>query len=92
MKISFDLAKRNRTFEERGLAFEDAALVFNGQTLDQIDERFDYPEERIITAGYLTGRLVIVVWTARDDARHIISMRKANEREQKSFAQRLGKG
>lgn len=44
MKISFDPAKRNRTFEERGLAFEDAALIFDGQTLDQIDERFDYPE------------------------------------------------
>ncbi len=92
MKITFDPGKRNHTFEERGLAFEDAAIVFEGQTLDYIDNRFNYPEERVITAGYLAGRMVIVVWTDRGESRHIISMRKANEREQKNFAQRLGKG
>jgi uncharacterized DUF497 family protein len=26
-----------------------------------------------------------VVWTPRGDGRHVISMRKANEREQESF-------
>lgn len=54
------------------------------------DDRFDYKEARIITVGYLVDRMVIVVWTQRGDARHVISMRKANEREEKRFAQRLG--
>ncbi|KLU21076.1 hypothetical protein EOS_38070 [Caballeronia mineralivorans PML1(12)] len=89
MKITFDPAKRSRTFDERGLAFEDAALVFEGRTLDMVDDRFDYPEERIITVGHLADRMVIVVWTQRGEARHVISMRKANEREKKRFAQRL---
>jgi uncharacterized DUF497 family protein len=92
MKITFDPAKRSQTFDTRGLAFEDAALVFEGQTLDMIDDRSDYGEERIITVGHLVGRMVIVVWTQRGDARHVISMRKANEREEKRFAQRLGEG
>jgi uncharacterized DUF497 family protein len=48
----------------------------------------------MITAGHLRGRLVIVVWTQRGETRHIISMRKANERERARltahFGQRLG--
>ena len=89
MKITFDPAKRNLAFDERGLAFEDAAIVFEGQTLDMVDDRFDYPEKRIITVGHLAGRMVIVVWTQRGEARHVISMRKANEREKKRFTERL---
>jgi uncharacterized DUF497 family protein len=90
MEITFDPVKRDQTFNDRGLAFEDAALIFAGPTYDQIDDRFDYPEERIITVGMLEDRMMIVVWTQRGDARHVISMRKANEREQKRFAERLG--
>lgn len=92
MRITFDRAKRDGTFDDRGLAFEDAAIVFEGDTLDTIDERFDYGEQRFVTAGHLSGRMIIVVWTQRGDARHVISMRKANEREEKRFAQRLGQG
>ncbi|MFZ0604911.1 MAG: BrnT family toxin [Roseiarcus sp.] len=34
----------------------------------------------------------MVVWTPRGDARHIISMRKCNAREQTKYGQRLGEG
>lgn len=90
MEITFDQVKRDQTFNDLGLAFEDAALIFAGPTYDQIDDRFDYPEERIVTVGMLEDRMMIVVWTQRGDARHVISMRKANEREQKRYAERLG--
>ncbi len=43
----------------------------------------------MITVGYLKNRMMIVVWTPRGDNRHIISMRKANEREQNRFRQRF---
>ncbi|MEJ2769090.1 BrnT family toxin [Mycetohabitans sp. B46] len=92
MKITFDQTKRDATLAERGIAFEDAAVIFEGRTLDMVDDRFDYGEEWIVTVGHLDGRMMIVVWTARGGARHVISMRKANEREKKRFEQRLGKG
>lgn len=66
--------------------------MFEGDTLDMIDHRFDYGEQRFVTAGRLSGRMIIVAWTQRGDARHVISMRKANDREEKRFAQRLGNG
>ena len=74
---------------DRGIDFTDVALVFSGTTLDFQDDRKDYGEPRIISVGYLQNRMMIVVWTPRGDSRHIISMRKANEREQKRFRQRL---
>jgi len=85
MRITFDPAKRDRTLRERNIDFRDAAIVFEGPTIDIPDLRRDYGEARIITAGLLRGRLVIVVWTPRGDARHIISMRKANDREQAKY-------
>jgi len=92
VKITFDPGKRERTLVERGLDFADTERVFAGVTIDIPDDRKEYGEERTISFGWLAGRLVVVVWTRRDGARRIISMRKANEREQERFGKRLGEG
>jgi uncharacterized DUF497 family protein len=89
MKITFDPVKRAATLQDRSLDFNDAAEVFAGKTLDFPDERHDYGELRIITVGELRGRMVIVVWTPRGAARHVFSMRKANDREKARFGKRL---
>ena len=89
MLVTFDLAKRDATLAERGLDFADAVTVFAGVTLDWRDERADYGEVRWITIGHLMERMVVVVWTARGESRHVISMRKANDREQARFRDRL---
>jgi len=89
MKITFDPAKRASTLRDRSLDFADAAEVFAGKALNIPDERRDYGEVRIVTVGSLRGRMVIVVWTPRGSARHIISMRKANDREKTRFGKRL---
>jgi len=85
MRITFDPAKREWTLRNRQVDFKDAETVFNGPTADEVDRRQNYGEIRIVTAGHLNGRMVIVVWTPRGDARHIISMRKANDREQAKY-------
>lgn len=92
MKITFDPKKRDATKAKRNLDFADAAEVFENVTFSSPDRRHAYGEERIITVGHLRGRMVIVVWTQRGDARHVISMRKANDREQARFGKRLGEG
>ncbi len=88
MAIIYDPAKRDRTFRERQLDFEDAAEVFAGWTIDIPDLRRDYREPRINTVGHLKGRMVIVCWTPRGNDRRIISMRKANEREKARYQER----
>ena len=88
--ITFDPAKRARTLAERGLDFADAAEVFAGLTAEAEDNREDYGETRVICFGLLRGRLVQVVYTSRGADRHIISMRKANDREKARLASLLG--
>ncbi len=90
MKITFDPAKRAATLAERGFDFADAAKVFEGETFTEHDDRFDYGEERYQTYGLLDGRLVMVVWTPRGEDRHVMSMRKCNDREKATYGHRLG--
>ena len=59
----------------RGLDFGDAGSVFAGRTATVADLRRDYGEDRFITAGYLDGRCVVMVWTPRAGSRRIVSMR-----------------
>ena len=86
MRVTFDLEKRERTLDERGLDFEDAEVVFAGVTLEVEDTRKDYGEVRIICYGRLAGRMVVIGYTPRGADRHVFSMRKANAREQTRIA------
>lgn len=89
MQIEFDAAKREKALVERGLDFACAVEVFAGRHFTGEDLREDYSEPRYITVGTLDARLVVMVWTPRGEARRIISMRKANEREQAIYAHRI---
>lgn len=89
VKITWDAAKDRANRDRHGLAFEDARLVFEGPTVTFVDDRHDYGETRLVTLGLLAGRTVVVVHAPRRDTTRIISMRKANEREQAAYRERL---
>jgi uncharacterized DUF497 family protein len=91
MRITFDPKKRERTLRERGLDFEaDAAVVFSAKHTQELDARFDYGEKRFLSAGYLEGRMVVIVWTPREDTRHVISMRYCHADEEAYWRKYLG--
>jgi uncharacterized DUF497 family protein len=89
VKATFDPAKRSWTLRERDLDFADAGEMFAGRHTVLLDNRFGYGESRFISAGYLRGRMV-VVWTQRGEARHIISMRHCHEKEEKRWCKEFG--
>jgi uncharacterized protein len=89
MRITYDPVKREWTLRERGLDFERAVEVFAGLTIDIPDQRHEYGERRINSVGHLNGCMVIVCWTPRGEARHIISMRKTNDREKARYRKRF---
>jgi hypothetical protein len=91
MSIEYDPAKREQTLRERRLDMARADEIFVGDTLTVVDDRRDYGETRRITIGFLDGRMVVVAWTRRSRARRIISLRKANVREQKKYGPRFGR-
>lgn len=85
MHVTYDAVKRAMTLAERGLDMRHAGAIFAGRHLTLPDERRDYHERRYITLGLLDGRMVVVVWTPRGNSRRVISLRKANEREQERY-------
>ncbi|WP_293597668.1 MULTISPECIES: BrnT family toxin [unclassified Polynucleobacter] len=85
--IEFDSQKRFQTLLERGLDFARAGEIFSGTIHTSPDLRQSYGESRFITLGFLDGRLTVVVWTPRGSRKRIISMRNANERENKEYSQ-----
>lgn len=90
MAITFDPNKRVAALTKRGLDFEDAETVFAGSYFETEDVRNDYGEQRMICFGLLRDRMVVIGYTPRGADRHVFSMSKANDREQKRIAPLLG--
>ena len=90
MRLTWDEAKRIATLAHRGLDFADAVKVFAGDHFTAPDDRRDYGELRYITAGWLDGRFVVLVWTPRDNSRRIISMRPGHAYEEAWYRERMG--
>jgi uncharacterized DUF497 family protein len=91
MEFEWDPAKNRSNFAKHGFDFEDARLVFEGFCFTFEDRRFQYGETRLITIGLLEGRAVVIAHSMRSESTRIISMRKANRREQKIYQERFGK-
>jgi uncharacterized DUF497 family protein len=73
--------KHGWNLRERGFGFDLAAQIFAGRVLTQIDDRRDYGEVRVKAIGEAATRILVVVYTDRDDVRWIISARSANRKE-----------
>ena len=81
MRFTWDEPKRRRNLKDHGLDFADAARVFEGPTYSYEDDRFQYDERRFVTLGLLEGIPVSIVHTESKSLIHIISFRKATQRE-----------
>jgi uncharacterized DUF497 family protein len=89
MSITYDPDKRAAILNLWDLDLSEAGKVFEGAHLTVADNRLDFAQIRFITIGYLSGTMVVLAWTARANARHIISIRTANEREQRRYSPRF---
>jgi uncharacterized DUF497 family protein len=90
VNLEFNKVKRDKTLYERGLDFARANEIFAGFHFTGQDNRESYVEHPFISVGYLDERLIVLVWTPRGEARRIISMRKANDREKAIYSSHLG--
>ena len=87
MDISFDPAKSDRNVQERGLPFTMAQDFEWDSAVIEEDVRVDYGERRYQAFGYIGDRLFALVFTPRAEKIHVISLRKANSREVKRYAE-----
>lgn len=84
--LTYDAEKSRRNVAQRGLAF-DLAEAFDWSTaLIVEDTRKDYQEHRYQALGLINEHLHMLVFTPRQDAVHVISLRRANQRERTRYA------
>jgi uncharacterized DUF497 family protein len=92
VKITFDPAKRQSALGERGFGFRRCIDRLRRPDDYRSGHAADYGEMRFQTVGFLADRMVMVVWTPRNEARHVISMRKCNDREKATYQKRFSQG
>jgi uncharacterized protein len=89
MAFEWDEEKRQGNLVKHGVDFLDMTALFDGPTLEDIDNRYNYGETRINCTGEIQGRVFVVTITWRGADRRIISARKANAREQRKYHARV---
>jgi uncharacterized protein len=85
MGFEWDERKRESNLLIHRVDFVDVLSIFDGATLEIVDDRFNYGETRIRCLGEVEGRVYAVVYTRRGVNRRIISKRKANARERRTY-------
>ena len=85
MTYRWDRDKAIANLCKHEIDFADAVSVFSDElAITMVDERFD--EERFITIGVdAFGRILVVVFTWRDDDIRLISARKATWQERTQY-------
>lgn len=83
--FEWDSAKSQATYDERGVDFEAAGRVFEGDYVEREDLRQDYGERRYVVTGAVEGVVITIVWTPRGRRRRIISAWPASDRERRVY-------
>ena len=86
MLLEFDPAKSARNVQERGIGFERFAELELETAISADDTRREYGERRMRVLGYIDGELHAAVVTPRGDRIRVISLRRANKREECAYA------
>jgi uncharacterized DUF497 family protein len=85
MQYEWDENKRRQNVEKHGIDFADVVFFDWQSALELEDDRNDYGETRIKAFGLLYSRLAILVYTRRSGIIRLISLRKANKREEAAY-------
>ena len=81
MSYEFDPDKRERKLSEHGVDLLYAARIFEGPTLEKIDDRRDYREVRWVALGLVDGVPFTVVYTMRGEKMRLISAWKGGRKD-----------
>jgi len=90
MRFTWTPQKNRINVRRHGIDFRDAARIFDGPTVERVDDRFDYGETRVYAIGLVTGIEITVIYTYRENGeRHLISARRSEPHERRTYWQKL---
>jgi hypothetical protein len=87
VRVAFDPSKDKLNLKRHGLSLGFAVTLEWDEALVWVDERFDYDEVRMVGLVPRGDRLYYVAFVDRDDQRRVISLRYAERREIKHYAE-----
>jgi uncharacterized DUF497 family protein len=89
VRIGYDPAKSAWNIRERGLSFNDVAMLDWSNAAVRRDTRRDYGEIRYqALADGLDGKPYVVVFTMREDVIWVISFRRAHKKERQAYGKK----
>lgn len=86
VEITFDFAKNQSNITKHGMSLAFAEEIDWSEVRCAVDSRKDYGELREVGFAFIGARLYCVVFMQRGETFHVISLRKANLREIKYYA------
>lgn len=87
--ITFDPAKDQTNRDKHGISLAEADFLDWAAALTWQDDRKDYGEIRMVALAPMADRLYCCVYVEREEAKRIISLRKANQREFDHYAENI---
>lgn len=88
MEVEWDRLKAKSNLRKHGIDFADAATALHDEQAVTIPDT-DTDERRFVTlAADAQGRILVVVYTWRDDTVRLISARKATRHERRQYEAR----
>ena len=90
--MTSDPTKRKANQRKHKVDLAECDPVFDEPMLTREDTREGYGEQRLLSLGWLKGRVVVLVWTDREDGPRLISCREAKPHEQEAYFRAYPKG
>ncbi|MEQ1932033.1 MAG: BrnT family toxin [Parvularculaceae bacterium] len=93
MRFTYDEAKREEIWEERGIDLLRVARMFDQQDSVEIheDTRKDYGEKRFNAIGRVQDVWYELVYVVRDDTIHLVTAWKLNEKSKRKAQNRYAR-
>lgn len=88
--IVWDEAKREQNITKHGIDLADLDSVFDAPLVSVEDARAAYGEQRLQSLGWFRDRVVLLVWTERDECARLISCRYGDKHETRAYFRALG--
>ena len=90
MRYSWTNEKHRINLQQHRIAFEDAVRIFEGPTVERVDDRYNYGEIRVYAIGLVNGLEITVIYTDRsNDERRIISAWRAEPHARRYYWQKI---
>ena len=90
MNYVWDKRKGRGNVARHGSPSRDAIRIFEGPTLERVDDRFDYGETRIYAIGVVDGLEITLIYTdVSETERRVISAWRAERHERTAYWQSL---